>query len=351
MSQLLARLAAGVLALAIALPGAAPASAETAPVQLDIASTFPPSLPMLGDGMRRMMEQVARASAGSLVLRLHEPGVLVPGAETVKAVSEGRVDAAWAGAGWFAGSDSAFNMFSTVPFGPATSEYLAWMYHGGGLELARGMFARHGLYNIPCAIMPPEASGFFRREIRTVEEFRGLRMRFYGLGAQVMDRLGAVVRQLPPGEIPAAMASGEIEAAEFSVPSMDLPLGLHRYARYYYFPGWHQQATLFDLFIGLDRWRSLSEQHRTLIEMACGDTMRDLLARAEAEQWQALRDMQSLGVQLRRWSPEILVAFEDAWNEVAAEEVRRNPSFARVWQSYDAFRSNYATWRRMNFLQ
>jgi TRAP-type mannitol/chloroaromatic compound transport system substrate-binding protein len=306
---------------------------------------------MLGDGMRRLIDQVGRASGGSLLIHLHEPGALIPAAETVDGVSEGRIVAAWAGAGWFAGRDSAFNMFSTVPFGPSVSEYLAWMYHGGGLQLARELFHQHGVHNIPCAIIPPEASGWFKREIRTLDDLKGLRMRFFGLGARVMEKLGVTTRQLPPGDISRAFEADEIDAAEFSLPSMDLPLGLHRYTSYLYFPGWHQQATLFDLYVNHDRWLALSEQHRTIIELACSDTMRELIARAEAEQWQALREIQAQGTQLRRWPPEILVAFEDAWIEVAAEEVHRNPSFARVYRSYEAFRSNYAIWRRMNFLQ
>lgn len=338
-----------LLAAAVTLP--TPVAASERPVRLDVASTFPPSLPMLGDGMRRLIGQVSRASGGQLMLQLHEPGALVPAAEAVNAVAEGRVDAAWAGAGWFASRDSAFNMFSTVPFGPGITEYLAWIYHGGGLELARELFHRHDIHNIPCAIIPPEASGWFRQPIRSVSDLRGLTMRFFGLGARVMEQLGVVTKQLPPGDIPRAFEAGEIDAAEFSLPSMDLPLGIHRHAAYYYFPGWHQQATLFDLYVNLSRWQSLSEQHRTIIELACGDAIREMMARAEAEQWQALRQMQQQGVQLRRWPPEILVAFEDAWASVAEVESQRNPNFRRVYSSYSDFRENYALWRRMNFLQ
>lgn len=348
--RLAAALACGVLALGAA-GRPTPAIAAPAPVEIDIASTFSSSLPMLGQGMQRMIDRVTRASGGTLVLRLHEPGALAPAAQTVDAVARGSVPAAWAGAGWFAGRDSAFNLFSTVPFGPAAAEYLAWLDHGGGLQLSRELFHAQGVHNIPCALLPPEASGWFRQEIRSVEQLRGLRIRFFGLGAQVMERLGARTVQLPPGEIAAAFAAGTIDAAEFSVPSMDLPLGLHRHARFYYFPAWHQQATLFDLYVNLDRWRALSPQHQTIIELACSDLIREMLARGEAEQGGALRDLQEEGVELRRWSPEILVAFEDAWNAVVAENIRANPNFERVWKSYDSFRSTHAIWRRLNFLQ
>ena len=275
----------------------------------------------------------------------------MPAAETVNAVSKGAVAAAWAGAGWFAGKDSAFNMFSSVPFGPGIGEYMAWMYRGGGLEMARAMFHQHGVHNIPCGIIPPEASGWFRKEIRTAADLKGLRMRFFGLGANVMEKHGVVTRQLPPGEILAALKSDALDATEFSLPAMDQPLGFHKVAKFYYFPGWHQQATLFDLYINKAVWDGLPERHRAIIEISCGDAMREMIADGEAAQWKAMKEMQAEGVRLKRWPAEILVSFENAWKEVVAEESARNPSFKRAYDSYAAFRENYAIWRHFSYLQ
>ncbi len=321
------------------------------PIVLDVASTFPGSMPVLGEVSRQLPEKVARASGGALKLKFHEPGKLVPGAETVNAVSRGEVAAAWAGAGWFAGKDSAFNMFSSVPFGPGIGEYLAWLYRGGGLEAAREMFAKYDVYNIPCGMIPPEASGFFRKEIRSVEDFNGLRMRFFGLGAKVMQKFGVETKQLPPGEILQALKAGELDAAEFSLPAMDQPLGLYTVAKYYYFPGWHQQATLFDLYINKQVWDGLPDRHKAVIELACGDAIRQMIADGESAQWKAMKEMQAEGVVLKRWPAEVLVALEDAWKEVVAEEAAKNPNFKRVYESYSRFRDNYAIWRNFNLLQ
>jgi TRAP-type mannitol/chloroaromatic compound transport system substrate-binding protein len=321
------------------------------PVRLDVASTFPNSMPVLGDVSRRLPEKVLMISGGKLALAFHEPGKLVPAAETVNAVAAGKVPAAWAGAGWFAAKDSAFNMFSSVPFGPGIGEYLAWLYRGGGLEMARDMFHEHGVHNIPCGIIPPEASGWFRKEIRSIDDLKGLRMRFFGLGAKVMERHGVVTRQLPPGEILAALESGALDATEFSLPAMDQPLGFHKVAKYYYFPGWHQQATLFDLYVNKRVWDGLPEAYRAIIEVACGDAMREMIADGEALQWKAMKEMQAEGVHLKRWPPDILVSFENAWKEVVAEESVRNPNFKRVYDSYARFRENYAIWRHFNYLQ
>jgi TRAP-type mannitol/chloroaromatic compound transport system substrate-binding protein len=330
--------------------GTAPALAEQV-VVIDVASTYPGSMPMFGDAARGLTDRVQRASGGEVALRFHEPDELVPAADTVKAVAAGTVPAALSGAGWFADKDSAFNLFSVVPFGPDIGEYLAWLYYGGGLDMAREMFHANGVHNVPCILIPPEAAGWFQKEIHSLDDLKGLRMRFYGLGASVMQKFGTVTQQLPAGEILNAMKNGELDAAEFSQPLLDKPLQLYTVAKYYYFPGWHQQSTVFDLYINLARWDAMADRHKALLEIACGDTLRDTIAIGEAGQWKVLKELQAEGVQLKRWPPEILVAFEKAWYEVAAAESARNPNFKRVYDSYAAFRDNYSIWRHFSYLQ
>ena len=340
-----------VLAVAAALPAEAAPSDRARPAVLHVASTFPGDMALVGQGGRRLAEKVARASGGELVLAFHEPGTLVPAAESVKAVARGEIDAAWAGAGWFADEDSAFTMFSSIPFGPGIGEYMGWMYQGGGLAMAREMFHARGIHNVPCAVIPPEASGWFRREIASLHDLKGLRMRFFGLGAKVMQRLGVRTQQLPPGEILPALRAGTLDATEFSLPLMDKPLGFDRVAKYYYFPGWHQQATFFDLYIAKAAWDRLSDRDQAVIELACGDLIRETIAEGEAAQGAVLKEMQARGVQLKRWPPEILVALDETWNEVVEQEVADNPSFRRVYESYARFRSTYAVWRHLGYLQ
>jgi TRAP-type mannitol/chloroaromatic compound transport system substrate-binding protein len=317
-----------------------------------MASTFPSSTPLIGEAATWLPQKIARASNGEIDLHFYEPGTLVPAAQSGTAVIQGSVDAAWAGAGWFAGIDSAFNMFSSVPFGPGIGEYMAWMYHGGGLPLARELFAQHNIHNIPCAIIPPEASGWFRKEIRTVEDFKGLRMRFFGLGAEVMKKLGVTTQQLAPGDILPALRLGTIDATEFSLPAMDQGLGFHEVVKFYYFPGWHQQATFFDLVINKRRWDSLTDHHKAIIELSCGDMIREAIAEGEAAQWKAIKEMQeNYGVQVRTWSPAILAALEKAWGEVVQEEIAKSANFKRVWESYSQFRRDYAVWKERAYLK
>jgi TRAP-type mannitol/chloroaromatic compound transport system substrate-binding protein len=321
-------------------------------VRINLANAFPNNLTLIGEAPGKLAKKLDRLSGGTLELRVNEPGALVPALQAIQATGQGSVDAAWSNAGFFAGTDSAFNMFATVPFGPAIPEYLAWMQHGGGLQLAREMFAKHGVYNIPCAIIPPEASGWFRKEIKSVQDLKGLKMRFFGLGAKVMAKLGVSTQLLAPGDIFQALQLGTIDATEFSLPSMDQKLGFYQVAKFYYFPGWHQQATFLDFYINRKKWDALSDQHKAAIESACGDLTRDVIAEGEATQWRAMTEMRDkFGVQIKRWSPEIMAAIEKAWNDVVAEESAANPNFKRVYASYAKFRADYSIWREHGYLK
>ncbi|MDX9860714.1 MAG: TRAP transporter substrate-binding protein [Rhodospirillales bacterium] len=338
-------------ALAAVLLLGTPASAQQSKVTLNMASTFPGSMFLLGDAATKLPAKVARVSGGEVEIKFFEPGALVPAAESVNAVSAGSVDAAWAGAGWFAGRDSAFNMFSSVPFGPGIGEYLAWMYHGGGLEAAREMFAKQGVYNVPCSIIPPEASGWFRKEIKSPADFKGIKMRFFGLGAKVMEKLGVATQQLAPGEIFQALQLGTIDATEFSLPAIDEKLGFYQVAKYYYFPGWHQQATLFDVYVNLKKWDAMADKHKAAIEMACADMIREGISLGEATQGKAIQSMKAKGAEIRQWPPEMLAVFEKGWNEVVAEESAKNPNFKKIYDSYTAFRAEYAAWKDVGYLK
>lgn len=340
----------GLAALAATISNLAVAQERPPKVTLDLASTFPGSMPILGDAAHQLAERVKRATGGEVEFKFYEPGKLVPGAETVNAVAAGKVAAAWAGAGWFAGKDSSYNFFSSVPFGPSMGEYMGWLYEGGGLELAREMFHARGVHDIPCGLIPAEASGWFRKEIKSPADLKGLKMRIFGMGALVMQKFGVETVQIPPGEIFAKLKDGSLDAAEFSLPAMDLPLELYEVANYYYFPGWHQQATFFDLDINLKVWDGLDDRYKAVIELACGDIVREMIAKGEAAQGKAIKEIQDKGVQVRRWPASMLVEFDKAWNEVVAEESAKNPNFKRIYDSYAAFRKDYATWKYLSAL-
>jgi TRAP-type mannitol/chloroaromatic compound transport system substrate-binding protein len=327
------------------------AEAPVRPVQLNMASVFPLSLPLLGEAATRFTERIEHVSGGEIRIRAFEPGALVPGLESIQAVSRGSVDTAWSTPGFFAGTDSAFSFFTAVPFGPDIPELMAWMYHGGGLQLQNEMFARHNLKAIPCGVTPPEASGWFRKEINTLQDLRGLKMRFFGLGAKTMEKLGVATQLLAPGDIFQALQLGTIDAAEFANPSLDEHLGFYQVAKYYYFPGWHQPVSILNFFINMGVWESLSDRQKSFVEVTCSESLLRIMAQGEATQWPAMKRMRDQhGVQLKRWPPEILDAIEKAWLQVAAEESARNPNFRRAYESYSKFREEYAIWKEYGYV-
>ncbi len=337
-------------AMAIGALAAAPQASAEDTVRLNMPATFPSRLVILGTLGTKLTETVDAVSGGELRLTYHEPGALVPALEVFDATANGSVEAAWSVPGYWTGKNMALALFSAVPFGPSASEYLAWIYHGGGHELMNDIYHRNGLHSLICGVIAPEASGWFREEIKTVEDLQGLKMRFFGLGARVMQRLGVDTQLLAGGDIYPALERGTIDATEFSMPAIDLDLGFYQIAKHYYFPGWHQQSTLQELLLNKDTWDNLSPRNKAILETACRANVTDALALGEAIQGRALAELQDKGVTIHRWPDEILERLEAEWNAVAEEESAVNPDFKAAWDSLQAFRAEYAIWRELGYL-
>ena len=227
---------------------------------------------------------------------------------------------------------------------------MAWIYQGGGYELYQEIYERHNIKGILCGIIPPEASGWFRKEINSIEDMKGMKMRFFGLGAKVMEKIGVSTQLIAGGDIFPALELGTIDATEFSMPAVDLNLGFYQVAKHYYFPGWHQQSTFFELMINMDKWNKLSEVHKIQIQTVCGDNIRHGIAEGEALQIDALEQLKEKGVVVHKWSPEILNALEKAWTEVVEEESAKDEDFKKAWNSLKTFRKRYETWKSLGYL-
>jgi TRAP-type mannitol/chloroaromatic compound transport system substrate-binding protein len=325
-------------------------SDSSAVVKLKMASAFPSTLAILGEAPVQWVETVRELSGGTLDIKFFEPNALVPALEAIPAAGKGSVEMAWASSGYYAGVDNTFSVFTTLPFGPSPTEFLAWFYYGDGQKLADELYGRQQIKYLPCHMIPPEASGWFKKEIRSVEDLRGLKMRFFGLGAKVLDRLGVATQLLAGGDTFPALQLGTIDATEYSMPSTDESVGFYQVAKHYYFPGWHQPASFNGVFFNLDVWNSLSSRHQRIIEVACGDSVRDGLAMGDASQPAALDRMRQKGVQIHYWPPEIIAAYRSAWDEVARDEMAENPNFKRVYENLQAFRNQFSIWRDNAYL-
>ncbi|NVO54213.1 TRAP transporter substrate-binding protein [Rhodobacteraceae bacterium B1Z28] len=339
------------LAIAASLLAAPAVAADKLLLKTPIA--FSTELPGLGSPIPRVADQLALMSGGTLKMKVYEPGKLVPPFEILDAVSTGKINSGYTTAGYWAGKIPAAPLFSAVPFGPEAGEYMAWLYYGNGMSLYQEMYDQAGfnVHVLPCAIIAPETSGWFATEINSPEDLNGLKMRFFGLGGKVMQKLGVATSLLPGGEIFPALEKGAIDATEFSMPAIDARLGFHKLVKFNYFPGWHQQATVFELLINKDVWNETSDQHKAIIESACKASMADSFAEGEAIQHAALIDnVENNGVTLKQWSPEMLDTFRATWEEVAAEEAANDAFFAQVLADMNEFRDGYALWKTNAFL-
>lgn len=346
-----ARLATGAaLAASIALSGGS-AMAQEKKVRANMAGAFPSSMGILGPAQARTIDLIKKLSNGSIDIKFFEPGALVPGSQYFDAISNGSLDMAYTAAGYFTGKDIAFAMFTTVPFGPGAGEYMAWYEYGGGNQLMKEMHAKYNIVAVNCGLQPPEGSGWFRKEIKSLEDLKGLKMRFFGLGANVMQKLGVNTQLLQAGEIFQALQLGTIDATEFSMPTMDLTLGFYQVAKFYYFPGWHQQTSVGQLYISQKKWAEFSEHQKIVVEQACKAQMLQEFAEAEALQFGAMKELQAKGVQFKTWSPEIMATLEAKWLEVVQEESAKSENFKKVWASYSEFRKNYKVWADYGYLK
>jgi TRAP-type mannitol/chloroaromatic compound transport system substrate-binding protein len=199
-------------------------------------------------------------------------------------------------------------------------------------------------------MVAPEASGWFRKEVKSVEDLRGLKMRFLGLGARVIEKFGVSTQLLVPGDIYPALELGTIDATEFSMPVIDEGLGFHQIAKHNYYPGWHQQGTLLDVIVHKPKYDALSEYHKNVLRIACESNLLTTFVESEAAQFGAMGRMKEKGVTMHRWPEEILATFEKAWAEVVEAEAARDADFKRVYESYASFREQYAVWREMGYV-
>ncbi len=322
-------------------------------VELKVPVAFGTHLPSLGDGILYISERLEAISGGSLKMTVYEPSKLVAPNEILDAVSTGKTNAGYATAGYWVGKLPAAPLFSAVPFGPDAAEYLAWLYYDDGMDLYQQMYddAGYNVHVLLAAIIPPETSGWFAEPIESTSDLDGLRMRFFGLGAVVMQKFGVQTSLLPGGEIFAALEKGAIDATEFSLPVVDQRLGFHKLVKHNYYPGWHQQATTFELLINKDVWNGMTDQQRMILEVISKASVADSFAHGEAlEGPEIKKNVSEYGVTNHYWSEEMLAAYKNAWLEVVEEQKAADPFFAKVWADFAEFDEEYKYWASIGYL-
>ena len=321
-------------------------------VNWKLQSAFGSSLTHLGPSAVRFVKDVEDMTDGNFVIKFYEPGALVPVLECFDAASKGSVDACWSPAGNYAGKYAALSFFTSVPFGPGFGEFMAWKKFGNGDKLRDEIYAKHDLIAFDALAIGPETSGWFRREIKSLAQVKGMKMRFFGLGAKVMQKMGVSTQMLAASDIFPALERGVIDATEFSMPAMDVKLGFHQVAKFNYFPGWHQQTSVTEFMVNKKVFDALPKSYKKIIEVAAGHQLAYTFAETEATQFGVMAEMRDKHkVQVKRWKDSELAAYEKAWLEVVAEESATDPLFKRIADDYLDFRKKYALWGEAQFMK
>jgi len=344
----------GALAVGVAVAAAAftpdDANAQKK-VRWKMHSAFGANVAVIGPPPIRIADSVRAMSGGKFDIKVFEPGALAGGYAYYDPISKGAFDAAWGTPGANQGKNSAFSFLSTWPFGPGIGEFVAWMKFGGGVQVAEDLYKRDGIKYAFCGMISPETSGWFREEIKSLDQLKGLKMRFFGMGAKVMQKFGVSTQQLAGGDIYPALELGTIDATEFSMPAIDRSYGFYQIAKYNYFPGWHQQATTNEILINQGKWDELSDENKAMFDGACKANIIEQIADGEASQFEAMIANEKDGVKNMVWPQEILDQLKGAWEEVLAEEIAANEDVKVLWDSYSSFAEKYKVWGERGYLK
>ena len=335
--------AAGAAVAALSQP-AAPALAQ-GKRELRMVTAWPKGFPGLGTGAERLARAITEATEGALAVKVFAAGELVPAAQVFDAVIDGTADLYHAPDYYFRDKSKAYNFFTTIPFGMTAGEMDAWIYYGGGQQLWDEVSAPFGIKPLLAGNSGAQAFGWFRREIKAIEDFKGIRFRISGLGGEVLRAFGVNAVALPPNEIFAAFQAGALDAAEWVGPWNDLALGLHKLARYYYFPGVMEPSAALTCGFNKRTWDDLPTGHKRAIANAAAADNSLMQAEFSARNNDALGTLRAdHGVQLRRLSDDIVRQLGAAARDVVAAIGGADAATRKVYESYLAFRKKALAW-------
>lgn len=344
-----AAVGAGAVACSKPQEAAVATAAAAAPIKWKMVTTWPQNFPGLGTGATALAERIGRMSGGRLTVKVYGAGELVPALEVFDAVSTGTAQMGHGGAYYWKGKAEATQFFSAVPFGFNAQEMNAWLYHGGGLELWRELYEPFDLVPFPGGNSGVQMGGWFNREINSVADLQGLKMRIPGLGGEVLTRLGGASVNIPGGELFTAMQQGTIDATEWVGPYNDLAFGLHRVAKYCYYPGWHEPGTTLECMVNKTAFEALPADLREIVDAACRVTNEDMLAEFTAQNQIALTTLiEEHDVDFRPFPDDVLRALKAASTVVVEEIAERDPFSRRVYDSFSVFRDRVIAWHNVS---
>ncbi|WP_413199157.1 TRAP transporter substrate-binding protein [Nostoc piscinale] len=301
-------------------------------------------------GAKVVSQRVKEMTNGRFTITPFAAGELVPGLQVLDAVQAGTVECGHTSSYYYIGKSPALAFATSVPFGLNAQQQNAWLYHGGGLEAIQKVYTNFNIINFPAGNTGAQMGGWFKKEIKTVADLKGLKMRIPGLGGQVMSRLGVNVQVLPGGEIYLSLDRGAIDAAEWVGPYDDEKLGLNKAAKYYYYPGWWEPGPSLDVLVNLNAWNKLPQEYQQILKAATLEANMNMLTEYDALNGAALSRLIAGGTQLTPYSQEILQAAQRIALEIYEENATKDTNFKQVYEQWKNFRQQVYNWNRVNEL-
>jgi TRAP-type mannitol/chloroaromatic compound transport system substrate-binding protein len=324
---------------------AAPALAQAAPeVKWRLTSSFPKSLDTIYGAAEVFAKAVADMTDNRFQIQVFAAGEIVPGLQAMQAVRDNTVEMCHTASYYYVGVDPTFALGTAMPFGLNSRMQDAWQFQAGGMELLNGFYAKHNIHAIPCGNTGCQMGGWFRKEIRTVADLSGLKMRIGGYAGRVLQRLGAVPQQIAGGDIYPALEKGTIDGAEWVGPYDDQKLGFNKVAPFYYYPGWWEGGAMLHNFINTARWNALPKNYQAIVLNASHQANTYMQARYDALNPAALKALVGAGTQLRPFTADVMEACLRATNEENAANSATNADFKRINDNINAFRSDQYLW-------
>ena len=332
---------AGVLAA-----GIAPAVHAQAAIRWRLASSFPKSLDTIHGAADVFAKAVKNMTGGKFEISVHAAGELMPAFGVVDGVQQGSVEMCHTAPYYFFGKDETFALGCAIPFGLNSRQMTAWMYEGNGLKLMREFYAKFNIVNFPGGNTGAQMGGWYRKEIKSLADIKGLKMRIGGFGGKVLERIGGVPQNIPGGEIYQALEKGTIDAAEWVGPYDDLKLGFNKVAPNYYYPGWWEGGPELDFFINNKAFEALSPEYKAIVEAAAAQAHSDMQAKYDARNPAALKQLVGAGTKLRPFPKDVMnAAFKESmalYEELSA----KNENWKKVYADYSKFRAEQNLWFR-----
>src|SRR3954469_902603 len=317
---------------------------------IQMQTAFNPGLPGAGEGVRSFTKTLKHMSAGALWIKIVEPGRIAPTKDMLDAVISGDLEAAFTWSGYAVSKAPVFSLFGTVPFGPGPSVMTSWLLDGDGGRIHHDAYDRLGVAGIPCGVQGSKGGGWFRADLNTPEDFKGVKLRYGKISGDVITRMGATLEPVPAGEFFWKLQQGKVDGGEMSTPAMDLALGFEKLGLPYYLPGWQQPSAVIDFLMRKDKWEALPKAQRAQIETACHANIAWMLSRSPHTQTLALEKLRASGVVIKQWAPSILDAFRRNADIVLKERAEMDAEFATAWANQKQFVAHGMDWLSMSRL-